>query len=217
MRHRVQEALRAKLPFMVCHSDTIRKFIPERTDTWGSAKAEVYMAFGLADDPSDVRLCRCQGMTDFFGEAILNSDATPVVEIPNLQNTLLVIERKSPETTWLHTHFATAPNDEAQVFFSEIGGEEPVHVVKVNMNSQIKSIKEAIAPILGTEIKPEEIKLRKMNGMIYTGIQRISLKGETPAYGTENLCAAVQAIAARGEPVSTLAIQRQINEQTPVG
>ena len=93
-------------------------------------------------------------------------------------------------------------------------------MAKVSMNATLAELKAAIAPKLtagGTALKPDELKLKRSDGTAHAGITRVSLKGETPAYGTENVCAAIQAIAARGEPVSALAIQRQVKAQVRGG
>ena len=68
-----------------------------------------------ADAAEDVRLCRCQGMTSFFGEAVLDNDGTLVQDIDGLPDAVLVVEQKAPGTAWPDPKFGAAPNDEAQV------------------------------------------------------------------------------------------------------
>ena len=72
-----------------------------------------------------------------------------------------------------------------QVFFTDVGGEEPVHMVKVSMNATLAELKAAMAPKLNaaaaagaTALKPEELKLKRADGTSQTGIQRVSLKGQ---------------------------------------
>ena len=74
-------------------------------------------------------------------------------------------------------------------------------------------------PLLPPPLQPTVVlNIRcRSDGTAPTGISRVSLKGLTPQYGTANVCAAIQAVAAAEQPLDARAIQRQINAQDPIG
>ena len=161
---------RSQIPVAIWHGERCRVLRPDKHMTWGEFKTLCFGEMSVASAPQDCRLVLRNGV-DAVGPGILGAtldavDMTPLKNVETLeQYSEILIDEKAPGDRWPNENMYDDENDQTTVVaYSDVDGEEVVHLLTVPRSTKLEDLKAAIATELKVEDGVEGIMLCDLSG-----------------------------------------------------